>query len=124
METVYYTPREVAERLRLRVQTVYDYIRKGRLPAVRLGNRCRIAHSDLEAFLERTLVLELGTNFKVDLAVIARIHVEEGNRVTIIGTSGDQTYHGTLILRNTAGGDECWVCDVNGENCHWESPCP
>src|SRR6266511_3745041 len=51
METVYYTPREVADRLRLRVQTVYDYIRKGRLPAVRLGNRCRIAHSDLEAFL-------------------------------------------------------------------------
>jgi excisionase family DNA binding protein len=51
METVYYTPKEVAERLRLRVQTVYDYIRQGRLPAVRLGNRCRISHSDLEAFL-------------------------------------------------------------------------
>jgi excisionase family DNA binding protein len=53
METVYYTPKEVAERLKLRVQTIYDYIRKGRLPAVRLGNRCRIAQSDLEAFLER-----------------------------------------------------------------------
>jgi excisionase family DNA binding protein len=53
METVYYTPKEVAERLKLRVQTIYDYIRKGRLPAVRLGNRCRIAASDLEAFLDR-----------------------------------------------------------------------
>jgi hypothetical protein len=53
-----------------------------------------------------------------------RIQVEDGNRVTIIGTSGDQTYHGTLILRNMAGGDECWVCDLNGENCHWENPCP
>jgi excisionase family DNA binding protein len=53
MDTVYYTPKEVAERLKLRVQTIYDYIRKGRLPAVRLGNRCRIAGSDLEAFLER-----------------------------------------------------------------------
>jgi excisionase family DNA binding protein len=53
MDAVYYTPKEVAERLKLRVQTVYDYIRKGRLPAVRLGNRCRIAQSDLEAFLER-----------------------------------------------------------------------
>jgi excisionase family DNA binding protein len=51
METVYYTPKEVAERLKLRVQTIYDYIRKGRLPAVRLGNRCRIAQSDLDAFL-------------------------------------------------------------------------
>ncbi len=54
METVYYTPQEVAERLKLRVHTVYDYIRKGRLPAVRLGNRCRIAQADLEAFLART----------------------------------------------------------------------
>jgi excisionase family DNA binding protein len=53
MDTVYYTPKEVADRLKLRVQTIYDYIRKGRLPAVRLGNRCRIAASDLEAFLER-----------------------------------------------------------------------
>jgi excisionase family DNA binding protein len=43
----------VAERLKLRVQTIYDYIRKGRLPAVRLGNRCRIAQSDLDAFLQR-----------------------------------------------------------------------
>ena len=51
METVYYTPQEVAERLKLRVHTIYDYIRKGRLPAVRLGNRCRIAQADLEAFL-------------------------------------------------------------------------
>jgi excisionase family DNA binding protein len=53
METIYYTPKEVAERLKLRVRTVYDYIRRGLLPAVRLGNRCRIAQSDLDAFLER-----------------------------------------------------------------------
>ena len=46
METIYYTPKEVAERLKLRVQTIYDYIRKGRLPVVRLGNRCRIAEFD------------------------------------------------------------------------------
>src|SRR5438105_13207307 len=53
MDTLYYTPKEVAEQLKLRVQTVYEYIRKGRLPAVRLGNRCRIARSDLEAFVAR-----------------------------------------------------------------------
>jgi excisionase family DNA binding protein len=51
VETVYFTPKEVAERLKLRVETVYDYIRKGRLQALRLGNRCRIAQSDLDAFL-------------------------------------------------------------------------
>jgi excisionase family DNA binding protein len=53
MATIYYTPKEVAERLKLRVQTIYDYIRTGRLPAVRLGNRCRIAQSDLDAFLRQ-----------------------------------------------------------------------
>jgi excisionase family DNA binding protein len=51
MDTLYYTPKEVAEQLKLRVHTVYDYIRKGRLPAARFGNRCRIARSDLEAFI-------------------------------------------------------------------------
>jgi excisionase family DNA binding protein len=45
------TPQEVAELLRLQVQTVYDYIRNGRLPAVRLGNRYRITQADLDAFV-------------------------------------------------------------------------
>lgn len=60
METIYYTPKEVAERLKLRVQTIYDYIRKGRLPAVRIGNRCRIAETDLEAFLGRSNTVPTG----------------------------------------------------------------
>jgi excisionase family DNA binding protein len=51
LETVYLSPKEVAERLKLRVQTIYHYIRTGRLPAVRFGNRCRIAVSDLETFV-------------------------------------------------------------------------
>jgi excisionase family DNA binding protein len=46
-----YTPQEVARFLRLRVQTVYDYIHRGLLPAVRLGNRYRIDPADLQAFL-------------------------------------------------------------------------
>jgi len=50
---ILYTPQEVADLLKLRVQTVYDYIRTGKLTAVRLGNRYRIAHPDLEAFLRR-----------------------------------------------------------------------
>jgi excisionase family DNA binding protein len=70
VETVYYTPKEVAERLRLRVQTVYDYIRKGRLPAVRLGNRCRIAQSDLEAFLERQKNAPQGVSTREELTSV------------------------------------------------------
>jgi len=52
METVFYTPQEVADLLKLRVVTVYDYIKMGKLTAARLGNRYRIAREDLEAFLE------------------------------------------------------------------------
>ena len=41
MEKKFYTPQEVADLLQLRVQTVYGYVRQGKLSAVRLGNRCR-----------------------------------------------------------------------------------
>jgi excisionase family DNA binding protein len=51
VEMTLYTPQEVATFLKLRVQTVYDYIHRGKLPAVRLGNRYRISRADLEAFL-------------------------------------------------------------------------
>jgi excisionase family DNA binding protein len=51
METTYYTPQEVAQILKLRVQTVYDYIRQGKLAAARFGNRWRIAPVDFDAFV-------------------------------------------------------------------------
>lgn len=51
MQTRLYTPQEVADLLRLRVETVYDYIRLGKLPALRLGNRYRVEKADLETFL-------------------------------------------------------------------------
>jgi len=53
VEKKFYIPQEVAELLQLRVQTVYDYIRQGKLSAMRLGNRYRIAQTDLESFLDR-----------------------------------------------------------------------
>ena len=53
MEKKFYTPQEVADLLQLRVQTVYDYVRQGKLSAVRLGNRYRIARTDLGTFLDR-----------------------------------------------------------------------
>src|SRR5437867_528870 len=85
METVYYTPQEVAERLKLRVHTIYDYIRKGRLPAVRLGNRCRIAQSDLEAFLERQKNAPRSISTREELTsvpppVAADVEAERGER--------------------------------------------
>ncbi|MDN5916811.1 MAG: helix-turn-helix domain-containing protein [Pseudonocardia sp.] len=44
------TADDVADRLGLHVRTVRNYIRDGRLPAVRVGKQYRIARADLEAF--------------------------------------------------------------------------
>lgn len=52
MDATYYTPQEVARLLKLRVRTVYDYIREGKLAAARFGNRWRIAPADFDAFVE------------------------------------------------------------------------
>lgn len=41
---------DIAQRLKLHVKTVRNYVREGRLKAVRIGKQYRIARSDLEAF--------------------------------------------------------------------------
>ena len=58
MAIVLYTPQEVADLLKLRVETVYEYIRTGRLSAARLGNRYRISQTDLDTFLEKARTTE------------------------------------------------------------------
>ena len=44
-----YSVEQVAERLGLHVKTVRNYVREGRLKAVRIGKQYRIAREDLEA---------------------------------------------------------------------------
>jgi len=44
-----YSVEQVAERLGLHVRTVRNYVRDGRLKAVRIGKQYRITRSDLEA---------------------------------------------------------------------------
>ncbi len=41
---------DIAKRLRLHVKTVRNYVRDGRLKAVRIGKQYRIARADVEAF--------------------------------------------------------------------------
>ena len=50
MNERYYSVGEVAERLGLHVRTVRNYVRDGRLRAVRVGKQYRITAADLEAF--------------------------------------------------------------------------
>jgi excisionase family DNA binding protein len=41
---------DIAKRLKLHVKTVRNYVREGRLKAVRIGKQYRISRSDLETF--------------------------------------------------------------------------
>lgn len=53
MEQELYSVDQVARRLGLHVRTVRNYVRDGRLKAIRIGKRYRIAREDLEAFMGR-----------------------------------------------------------------------
>ncbi len=48
-----YTPDELAKLLRVSKLTVYDLIKKGELPAYRVGKQMRVDRSDLEAYKRR-----------------------------------------------------------------------
>ena len=68
-----YTVDQVAERLGLHVRTVRNYVRDGRLKAVRIGKQYRIARADLETFTgspapqpQRTRHVEVSTIVEVD----------------------------------------------------------
>ncbi|WP_035300546.1 substrate-binding domain-containing protein [Brevibacillus thermoruber] len=51
MRHAYLTPEEVAEELKLSRYTVYEMIKRGDLPACKIGRALRISRSDLDAFL-------------------------------------------------------------------------
>lgn len=51
-----FTPKEVAEMLRLNTLTVYEYIRSGDIPSIRFGRAYRIRQSDFEGFIERHML--------------------------------------------------------------------
>ncbi len=55
MGTVLLTAEQVAERLQVREETVYDWLRAGRLRGVKLGRIWRVREADLEAFIRAHL---------------------------------------------------------------------
>ena len=56
MDASLLTAAEVADRLRVSTMTVYRLIRRGELPAVRIGRNYRVQAGDLEAYLVRQVV--------------------------------------------------------------------
>ncbi|MCR4430636.1 MAG: helix-turn-helix domain-containing protein [Tepidanaerobacteraceae bacterium] len=48
----YYTPQEVAEKLKLNIRTLYKWIREGNIKAVKIGGVWRISESEISRLLE------------------------------------------------------------------------
>lgn len=46
------TIKEVAQLLKLNTLTVYEYVRNGQLPALKLGRNYRVDYSDLISFIK------------------------------------------------------------------------
>lgn len=50
MET-YYSPKEVSEKLKLNIRTIYKWIKEERIKAVKLGDVWRISQSEINRLL-------------------------------------------------------------------------
>jgi excisionase family DNA binding protein len=50
------TPEQVAEILQIHILTVYNYIRQGKLSAIRLGRSYRVTQLDLDRLIESNRV--------------------------------------------------------------------
>jgi excisionase family DNA binding protein len=98
-----FTVEEVADRLGLHVRTIRNYIREGRLKAVKIGKQYRIAAADLEALTGRPVGAAerpVRRHRHVDVSSIVEIDAisrEDANRVS------------TLLMGIANGGREPWL---------------
>lgn len=92
----FYSVEQVAEHLGLHVRTIRNYVRDGRLTAVRIGKQYRIAHEDLEAFTGRPVPAPLG-----DTAGRKR-HTEVSSIVEIDAISAEKADRLTTLLMGSA----------------------
>lgn len=95
-----YSVEQVAELLNLHVKTVRNYVREGRLKAVRIGKQYRISGEDLAAMtgrpvpsfrpesIRRKRFVEVSSIVEIDA-----ISPESANRITNMLTGGAQ-HHG------------------------------
>jgi len=52
----FYTPNQISNLLKVNTLTIYSYIRKGKLEAIKLGRHYRISQQGLDRFLETSKV--------------------------------------------------------------------
>ena len=57
------TPEQVAGVLQVHVLTIYSYIRRGKLDAIRLGRNYRIMPKDLKRFIESNRIINKSTSY-------------------------------------------------------------
>lgn len=65
----FYTPDEVAKILKLSKGTVYDLLKKGKIPSYRVGKKVRISPTDLEAYTNPAHSINRATPSNIQVAV-------------------------------------------------------
>ena len=50
----FYTAKELAEKLRVNIMTIYRYIKAGKLKAYKIGKEFRIDKDEFQRFLDKT----------------------------------------------------------------------
>ncbi len=56
MTKIFFTAQEVADMLKLNILTIYEYIKKGELPAIKFGRNYRIEEKKLNEFIKKNEV--------------------------------------------------------------------
>jgi excisionase family DNA binding protein len=101
---------EVAKRLKLHVKTVRNYVRDGRLKAVRIGKQYRLARADVEAFTGLPLPLTDGERARRQRAIAAscvvRIDAISPEESTELAASLD------ALARRDSSGEEALRIDT------------
>jgi len=65
---IYYTPAEVAKILKLNLNTVWRYIKEGKLPAFKVGRCYRISEEQVQEFMNGGLIRK-GENAPINVSM-------------------------------------------------------
>lgn len=81
-EDILYTPEEIAQRLKLSKYTIYEMIKRGEIPAHRIGRSLRISDKQYDAYLMESRQSE--NTFEAEISL-----TEDGEQVASVkGSSG------------------------------------